>query len=182
MYFLKPCSLFYSLLSEMWRQEGAGVWSNYLPTAGIRFQNCVLMTSFCNGQVCLCFTVVTLLLPHPGPRGDISWILTVKMWWGPRRKTQGHVNTSPIEECSPKKRFTLMLILTEFPVTWHNYHLNIPTSLWLQWLLLSGSWLNVCLSGYAFLSGLDWQFVLWPQFSNESIKSLIFNFCSLFLL
>lgn len=73
MYFLKPYSLFFcfhfylNLLSETRGLEGVGVGRIYFATAEIKFQNCVLMKSFCYGQICL-FHIVTLLPLLPGSR------------------------------------------------------------------------------------------------------------------
>ena len=42
-----------------------------------------------------CFTLLLFFLFCLGQERDISWVLTVKVWWGPRRKAQVSVNTGP---------------------------------------------------------------------------------------
>lgn len=79
--FILPVFIFYPF---KWDRKTGGGWiwgggGSYLPIAVIKSQDCVLMKSFCYGQVWLCFAMVKLL-SLPGPWGDISAILPVNTW------------------------------------------------------------------------------------------------------
>ena len=93
-----------------------------------------------------------LPLSLSGPREDLSWLFTVRIWgsWREnRQKCRGHMQP---------------------PTLCQNYHLHVPTSLTLTDGEISAMTLRICLS----LKISRWQFALWLKFFNVWEKSFIF--------
>ena len=93
-------------------------------------------------------------------RGDLSWIFTLRTFWGSRGKTHRSIGSTP--SLHPQKLF----MYTQLPAILPNPHLSVSTSLWLPQLLfqVSRSWLRF--SGFVSLSRFLCGSVPyeWPEF------------------
>ena len=86
-----------------------------------------------------------------GPREDLSWLFTVRIWGSWRenpQKCRGHMQP---------------------PTLCQNYPLRVPTSSTLTGEQISALTLRICLS----LQISRWQFALWLKFFNVWEKSFI---------
>lgn len=156
-------------------------WSHKLPT--LTLDKAVLKSffpwslGFCYGKHWSHFPVISI--PPPPARA-----MRVSFSTFYSENLVGFLEVKPMDMCYPlqycsSQKF-LSLAHTQRPAIHQIYLLNIPISLWLQWILLQISRSQLQLWICLFIQIWGWQVAMQPQFWWVQEKPLIFSFLIFF--
>lgn len=90
------------------------------------------------------------------------------------------MNRRKLPKTENTRSIWLKLVYTQPSVIHQNYHLYVPTSLWLHSLLIKVSTSQLYLSGWTSLSRFGVVITLWPQFLMSPREIIDLQFSSIF--